>query len=65
VTTRRVFLKSVPIVAATTVLPAKSADLDSPEYHIGRLAQSLKAMHGGEWKVNINHNSKIAMVVKV
>jgi hypothetical protein len=52
-------------VAATTVLPAKSADLDSPEYHIGRLAQSLKAMHGGEWKVNINHKSKIAMVVKV
>jgi len=52
-------------VAATSVLPAKSAEQDSPEYHIGRLAQSLKAMHGGEWKMEINHKSKIAMVVKV
>lgn len=63
-TTRRGFLQTVPIVAATTVLPAKAAEHESPEYFIGKLAQAMKAIHGGSWKVSINHTSKIAMVVK-
>jgi hypothetical protein len=51
-------------MAATTVLPAKSAEQDSPEYYIGRLAQAMKARHGGEWRVDINHLMKTALVFK-
>lgn len=63
--TRRIFLKSVPLMAVTSVVPANSAEQDSPEYLIGKLALALKTMHGGEWSVNINHKSKVAIVVQL
>lgn len=65
-TTRRIFLQSVPLMAATTVLPSKAAEQDSPEYFLGRLVQAMKARHGGdgEWKADINHTMKTAIVFK-
>lgn len=63
-TTRRGFLQSVPIVAATTVLPAKASEQHSAEYHLGKVAVALKALYGGEWKANIDHKAKMAVVIR-
>ena len=63
-TTRRIFLTSVPLMAATTVLPSKAAEQESPEYFLGRLVQAMKARHGGEWRADINHKSMMAVVAK-
>jgi len=64
VTTRRVFLKTAPLVAASTVMPTNASASDQCDYHIQKLAEAMKALHGGEWRVDINHASKMAIVVK-
>lgn len=52
-------------MAATTVLPAKAAEQDySPEFYLWMLAKAMKAKHGGEWKVDINHIMKTAIVFR-
>lgn len=55
----------MPLAAATTVLPAKaSTEVETCEYHITKLAQAMKAIHGGEWAMKIDHLAKTAMVIK-
>lgn len=63
-TTRRAFLQSIPIIAAATTLPAKATAVENCDKIGKKLASAMKTIHGGEWRVSINHKSKIAIVVK-
>lgn len=64
---RRNFLQTVSTVIVTSpfTVAIATAEEETCEFHIVRLAQAMKAIHGGEWRVNINHNSKMAAVVKI
>ena len=64
--TRRLVLKSVPALVTASLLPVTKATASQDcEYHLKKLAEAMQALHGGEWKVEINHKSKMAIVVKI
>lgn len=63
--TRRLVLKSVPVLVTSSFFPAKAKASQDCELYIEKLAEAMKALHGGEWKVDINHKSKMAIVVKI
>lgn len=58
---RRIFLKSIAPFAAAVTFPKISESRQVPEedicrFHAEGLAQAMKAMHGGEWKVVLRHD---------
>lgn len=62
--TRRDILQSIPLMAATSILPAGANEIESCEFYLKGLANAMKAIHGGEWRADINHKSKMAVVAK-
>ncbi|MBZ3693224.1 twin-arginine translocation signal domain-containing protein [Phyllobacterium calauticae] len=43
---------------------AKATPAELAWYHAYQLAEAMQAIHGGEWKVMLNHNSKIAAIAQ-
>lgn len=52
-------------MAATTILPAGAYEIESCEFHLKGLAKAMKDLHGGDWKADLNHKLKTALVFKV
>ena len=63
--TRRAILQSIPLMAAVNIVPADAREIESCEFYLKGLALAMKAIHGGEWRADINHKSKMAVVAKV
>lgn len=63
---RRTFLKAAPmvIVSSPFTLAIAKAEDESCEFYIMKLAQAMEAIHGGEWQLELNHKSQIAMVMR-
>jgi hypothetical protein len=62
--TRRAILQSIPLMAASSVLPAGANEAEDCEFHLKALALAMKKLHGGEWRVDINHELLMAVVVR-
>lgn len=43
---------------------AKASPVELAWYHAGQLAEAMQKIHGGKWKLKINHNSKMAVVAR-
>lgn len=63
---RRIFLKAIAPAAAALSLPAKAEDSqdDICRFHAERLAEAMKARHGGNWVADVNHEAFGAFVFK-
>lgn len=60
-TGRRAFLKSLAPVAVAAIVPARAETKPTPdlcEYYAECLASAMKSRHGGQWKVELNHEKK-------
>lgn len=53
---RRIFLKSIAPIAAALSLPkpAEASQADLCQFHADKLAEAMKAKHGGEWVIALN-----------
>ncbi|MGQ4813070.1 hypothetical protein ACCZ74_12320 [Agrobacterium vitis] len=64
---RRDFLKLAAPAAVIAAIPGKSIashDDGSCEYHAQKLADAMKNMHGGKWKISISHELGCAYVFR-
>lgn len=43
---------------------AKATPAELAWYHAYQLAEVMQAIHGGQWKVMLNHNSKMAAIAQ-
>jgi hypothetical protein len=51
-------------MAATKILPAAANEIESCEFHLKGLAKAMKDIHGGDWRTDLNHKLKTAVVFK-
>lgn len=63
---RRIFLKTLAPAAVALTLPAKSeaSQDDICRFYADRLAEAMKARHGGNWVADVNHEALGAFVFK-
>ncbi|MER8844017.1 MULTISPECIES: hypothetical protein [Mesorhizobium] len=54
--------------AGTRAHPIEFQNLDErddlPQRHAEKLAASMRAMHGGEWRVTVDHEHGFALIVE-
>lgn len=64
---RRIFLKTIAPIAAALSFPEKTeASQDALcQFHAERLAEAMKARHGGNWVADVNHEAFGAFVFKL
>jgi hypothetical protein len=66
---RRIFLKSLLPIATVLTLPntaeaSQDAEDDLCQLYADGLANAMKARHGGEWSIDVNHSTACAIIAK-
>lgn len=63
---RRTFLKSiVPVAAAITFPKTAEASQDLCQFYADQLEAAMKARHGGDWSVDVNHKTACAIIARL
>jgi hypothetical protein len=63
---RRTFLKSiVPVAVAITLPKPAEASQDICQFYADQLGAAMKARHGGNWSVEVNHKTTCAIIARL
>lgn len=65
---RRIFLKSIAPAAAALTIPATAEanqQDDLCRFYAEQLGAAMKARHGGDWNIDINHKTACAIIARL
>lgn len=69
---RRHVFKSMGVIGLAAAGSGTQTKAEEPEraqddtiFYAGKLAAAMRSMHGGEWRLDINHHAKMVVLIQV